>query len=52
MKTIALHLYKHEYSWVVKIRNTKEAVLRPQYSPSGLAIILTAALRALVSMIA
>ena len=26
MKTIALELYKHEYSWVVKIRNTSEAV--------------------------
>ena len=23
------------YSWVVKIRNTSEAVLRPQYAPSG-----------------
>ena len=28
---IYLH-YKHEYSWVVKIRNTSEAVLRSQYS--------------------
>ena len=33
MKTIALYLHKHEYSRVVKIRNTSEAVLRPQYSP-------------------
>ena len=33
MKTIALQLYKHEYSWVVKIRNTSGAVLRPQYTP-------------------
>ena len=24
---------KYWYSWVVKIRNTSEAVLRPQYSP-------------------
>ena len=33
MKTIALELCKHEYSWIVKIRNTSEAVLRPQYTP-------------------
>ena len=32
MKAIALYLYKHEYSCEVKIRNTSEAVLRPQYS--------------------
>ena len=30
MKIIALQLHKHEYSWVVKIRNISEAVLRPQ----------------------
>ena len=24
---------EHEYDWVVKIRNTSEAFLRPQYSP-------------------
>ena len=33
IKTIALYLIKHEYDWVVKIRNTSEAFLRPQYSP-------------------
>ena len=32
MKNIALQLHKHEYSWVVEIRNTSEAVLRPQYT--------------------
>ena len=31
MKMIALQLHKHEYSWVVTIRNTAEAVLRSQY---------------------
>ena len=45
MITIALQMHKHEYSWVVKLRNTSEAVLR-----SPLAIILTAALQALVSI--
>ena len=29
MKTIALQIHKHEYGWVVKIRNTSKAVLRP-----------------------
>ena len=33
MKTIALQLHKHEYSWEVKIIYTSEAVLRSQYSP-------------------
>ena len=33
MNHIALQLHEHEYSWVVKIRNTSEAVLRSQYSP-------------------
>ena len=33
MNPIALHLHEHEYSWVVKIRSTSEAVLRSQYSP-------------------
>ena len=33
MKTVALQLHKHEYSWVVQIGNTSEAVLRPQYTP-------------------
>ena len=33
VKTFALQLHKHKYSWVVKIRNTSEAVLRSQYSP-------------------
>ena len=33
MKTIALYLLYNEYSWLVKIRNTSEAVLRPQYTP-------------------
>ena len=42
MKTIAFKVYKHKYSWVIKIRNTSEAVLWPQYT---LANILTAALR-------
>ena len=26
IKIIALYLHKHEYSWVVKIRNTSEAI--------------------------
>ena len=30
METIIMQ--RHEYSWVVKIRNTSEAVLRPQYT--------------------
>ena len=33
MNPIALQLHAHEYSWVVKIKNTSEAVLRSQYSP-------------------
>ena len=33
MKTIAILLHKHEYSWVEEIRNTSEAVFRLQYSP-------------------
>ena len=33
MKTISLQLHKREYSWVVKIRNTSEAVLRLHYIP-------------------
>ena len=33
MNPIALQLHEHEYSWVVKIRNTSEAVFRPQYIP-------------------
>ena len=33
VKIIALD--KHEYNWVLKIRNTSEAVLRPQYTPLG-----------------
>ena len=33
MKTKALYLRKHKYSWVVKIRNISEAILRPQYTP-------------------
>ena len=33
MLNIELQLHKHEYSWVVKIRNTSEAVLGPQYTP-------------------
>ena len=33
MKTTASKLHKQGYSWVVKIRNTSEAVLRSQYSP-------------------
>ena len=28
-----LHIYEHIYRWVVKIRKTLEAVLRPQYTP-------------------
>ena len=31
MRTIALKLLYHEYSWVVKTRNAPEAVLRPHY---------------------
>ena len=48
MKAVAIQLHKHDYSWVVKIRNTSEAVLRSHY----LAITLIVALRALVSMVA
>ena len=44
MKTIAFYFHKHEYSWVVKIRSTSEVTTLP--------IILTAALLALVSIIA
>ena len=35
MKINALHLQQYEYtcSWVVKIRTTSEAVLRPKYTP-------------------
>ena len=33
IKPIALLLHKYEYSWVVKLRNTSEAVLGPQYTP-------------------
>ena len=33
MNPIALQLHEDEYSWVVKIRNTSEAVLRSQFSP-------------------
>ena len=40
----ALQLYKHEYGWVVKVRNISEAVLGP------LAIILTVAIQPVVSM--
>ena len=29
LKIIALYLHKHEYRWVVKIRNTSETVFRP-----------------------
>ena len=35
-KIIALQLHKHKYSWVVKIRNTSEAVIRSQYFPRPL----------------
>ena len=31
VKTIALYLVKHEYSLVLKLRNTSEVVLRPQW---------------------
>ena len=33
MKTIAITFDEYEYSWVIKIRNTSAAVLRPQYTP-------------------
>ena len=33
MKTIALSLHKQAYSWVVKLRNPSEAVLKLQYTP-------------------
>ena len=33
MNPIALQLHEHEYSWVVKIRNTSEAVIRSHYFP-------------------
>ena len=33
IETIALKLHKHDYSWVVKIRNVAGALLRPQYTP-------------------
>ena len=29
MKTIALYLHKNEISWILKLRNTSEVVLRP-----------------------
>ena len=32
MKTIALYLHKHQYSWVVKIGKASEAVLGSQYT--------------------
>ena len=50
MKTIAILLHKHEYNWVVKIRNNLGGSIQATILP--LAIILTAALWALVSMIA
>ena len=50
VEDIASYLYKHVYRWVVKIRNTSEAVLGAPIQP--FAIILTPALRALVSKIA
>ena len=33
IKAVAMYLHKHEYSWVITMRNTSEAVLRPQYTP-------------------
>ena len=35
MEVNALQLHKHDYSSVVKIRNTSEAILRPQYTQLG-----------------
>ena len=35
-KDISLRLLKYEYCWVVKLRNTSEAVLRPQHTSSQL----------------
>ena len=32
LKTIALYLHKHEHSWVLKIRNTSDAAVSPQYT--------------------
>ena len=32
VKTIALYFHKHEYSRIVKKRNTSETVLRPHYT--------------------
>ena len=34
MNPISLQLHEHEYSWVIKMRNTSEAELRSKYSPS------------------
>ena len=33
MKNIAVELHKHEYSWVLKVRNTSDVVFRQQYTP-------------------
>ena len=30
---ICIIVHENDYSWLVKIRNTSEAVLRPQYNP-------------------
>ena len=49
-ENIELYLQKHKYSWVVKLRNISEAVLRPPYTP--LEIILTAALWAMFRILA
>ena len=33
VNNISLTWHRYEYNWVVKIRNTSEAVFRPQYTP-------------------
>ena len=51
LKNDAIKLHMDEYSWVVKIRNTSEAVLRPQYTPWLVLYQLQAAPQALIRII-
>ena len=50
LKTLALQLHKHEYGW--RVKNKKHLRGRTQATIQPLAIILTAALWALVSILA
>ena len=36
VRNVALTLHKHEYSWIVEIRNTSEAVPGAKYTPWSL----------------